>query len=515
MVFGELPDLPHLPELPARGPGRRHDRPRRRRCWSSCRSSSTPAAGGSPRDPGRDLRRTLDLLERDLDQLTEQADGYAGPVKVQAAGPWTLAAAHRPADRRPAAARPRRGPRPRRLARRGAARARRRRRRAAARRHRAAPARRAVAAGGARRARADRERPRHATGRSTEADAAARAARRWSRRSAYRSWCTAARRTCRWRCLARPAPPRPRPRPRPASRTSTRSARRSTPASACSPAPRRPGRRPTVDAPSSAEVADRVRGAVAPARLSAGAAARSRSSSHRPAGSPAHRRSTPARCWPPAGRRAGACVTTHMREYVSYRLGITVMRRFTRGRDGVIGRLTSVGRCGTERCGGQRGRCSASRTVTRSARRPSSSPSPEIEHRYGPTGPRELAGEPALVTDDTQMALAVGWALHEARRRRPRSCWSRCCASGSWPGRSARTTTAPRAAPACGRAPRWRPGCAGRRRRSSGSKGCGANMRVTPVGLVPGFDLDTLAGAGPAPGRAHARPPDRRWPPAS
>jgi ADP-ribosylglycohydrolase len=28
-----------------------------------------------------------------------------------------------------------------------------------------------------------------------------------------------------------------------------------------------------------------------------------------------------------------------------------------------------------------------------------------------------------------------------------------------------------------------------------GSKGCGANMRVAPVGLVPGYDLDTLAGA--------------------
>lgn len=28
----------------------------------------------------------------------------------------------------------------------------------------------------------------------------------------------------------------------------------------------------------------------------------------------------------------------------------------------------------------------------------------------------------------------------------------------------------------------------------AGSKGCGANMRVTPVGLVPGYDLETLAG---------------------
>ena len=30
---------------------------------------------------------------------------------------------------------------------------------------------------------------------------------------------------------------------------------------------------------------------------------------------------------------------------------------------------------------------------------------------YGPAGPRELTGNPALVTDDTQMMLAVGEAL--------------------------------------------------------------------------------------------------------
>ncbi|MFJ6674135.1 ADP-ribosylglycohydrolase family protein [Actinosynnema sp. NPDC091369] len=35
----------------------------------------------------------------------------------------------------------------------------------------------------------------------------------------------------------------------------------------------------------------------------------------------------------------------------------------------------------------------------------------EIEHRYGPGGPRDLEGDPALVTDDTQMTLAVARAL--------------------------------------------------------------------------------------------------------
>ena len=36
-----------------------------------------------------------------------------------------------------------------------------------------------------------------------------------------------------------------------------------------------------------------------------------------------------------------------------------------------------------------------------------------VEH-YGADGPRELIGDPARVTDDTQMALAVAWALHDA-----------------------------------------------------------------------------------------------------
>lgn len=91
IVFGELPDLPHLAELPARGPGA--DMIGR----SAGFLVELPVqlyAGRwqmAPR-PGQDLRRTTDLLERDLDQLTEQGDGFAGVVKVQSAGPWTLAA---------------------------------------------------------------------------------------------------------------------------------------------------------------------------------------------------------------------------------------------------------------------------------------------------------------------------------------------------------------------------------------------------------------------------------------
>ncbi|WP_433791893.1 methionine synthase [Actinoplanes sp. CA-252034] len=91
IVLGELPGLPHLPELPARGPGA--DMIGR----SAGLLVELPVQLYAGRwqiaaRPGQDLRRTTDLLERDLDQLTEQADGYSGPLKVQASGPWTLAA---------------------------------------------------------------------------------------------------------------------------------------------------------------------------------------------------------------------------------------------------------------------------------------------------------------------------------------------------------------------------------------------------------------------------------------
>ncbi|OLB77310.1 MAG: methionine synthase [Actinobacteria bacterium 13_2_20CM_2_71_6] len=89
IVFGELP-LPYLPELPARGPG------------ADMVGRTAGLLVELPVDlyagrwrlasrPGLDARRIADLLERDLDALTAQADGYAGPLKVQAAGPWTLA----------------------------------------------------------------------------------------------------------------------------------------------------------------------------------------------------------------------------------------------------------------------------------------------------------------------------------------------------------------------------------------------------------------------------------------
>jgi methionine synthase II (cobalamin-independent) len=91
LVFGELPDLPHLPELPDRGPpadmiGRAAavlvDLP----------AEIVPSGWRLTAHPGHDLRRARDLLAWDVDALEEQAEGYSGPLKVQLAGPWTLAA---------------------------------------------------------------------------------------------------------------------------------------------------------------------------------------------------------------------------------------------------------------------------------------------------------------------------------------------------------------------------------------------------------------------------------------
>jgi methionine synthase II (cobalamin-independent) len=91
VVFGELPDLPHLAELPARGPGA--DMIGR----TAGLLVEIPVQLYAGRwqiasRPGKDLRVTADLLERDLDQLTEQGDGFTGTLKIQATGPWTLAA---------------------------------------------------------------------------------------------------------------------------------------------------------------------------------------------------------------------------------------------------------------------------------------------------------------------------------------------------------------------------------------------------------------------------------------
>ncbi len=91
IVLGELPDLPHLPELPNRGPGADLIG----RTAGLLIEFPVELYAGRWRvaaHPGRDLLRTHDLRERDLDALTELGEGLTGPLKVQAAGPWTMAA---------------------------------------------------------------------------------------------------------------------------------------------------------------------------------------------------------------------------------------------------------------------------------------------------------------------------------------------------------------------------------------------------------------------------------------
>ena len=91
LVLGELPDLPHLPELPGRGvvagmTGRGVA------VLSGLAVDLQPAGWRLTGSSGVDHRRARSLLAQDLDVLEEQAQGYAGRVKVQVAGPWTMAA---------------------------------------------------------------------------------------------------------------------------------------------------------------------------------------------------------------------------------------------------------------------------------------------------------------------------------------------------------------------------------------------------------------------------------------
>lgn len=91
VVLGELPDLPYLPELPDRGPGADLVG-RTAGALVDLHVDLQPSGWRLVDRPGRDVRRTRDLAERDLDALEELAGDHQGPLKVQIGGPWTLAA---------------------------------------------------------------------------------------------------------------------------------------------------------------------------------------------------------------------------------------------------------------------------------------------------------------------------------------------------------------------------------------------------------------------------------------
>jgi hypothetical protein len=91
-VTGSFEDFPFLAELPARGPGA--DMIGRTAGMLVDLYARVEPSGWRFGDrPGRDTRRARAWLGEDLDALEEFTQGYEGPLKVQAVGPWTLAAA--------------------------------------------------------------------------------------------------------------------------------------------------------------------------------------------------------------------------------------------------------------------------------------------------------------------------------------------------------------------------------------------------------------------------------------
>lgn len=93
VVWGEV-SLPYLPEVPGRG-AHASMVGRALAVVTDLAADLQPAGWrlvGVSATPGVDQRRARSLLGQDLDTLEEHAQAHTGPVKVQLAGPWTLAA---------------------------------------------------------------------------------------------------------------------------------------------------------------------------------------------------------------------------------------------------------------------------------------------------------------------------------------------------------------------------------------------------------------------------------------
>ncbi|WP_328906009.1 methionine synthase [Streptomyces sp. NBC_00234] len=89
--FADGQGMPYLAELPARGPGA--DMTGRTIGLLVEMFGHVEPSGWRISDrPGRDTRRARSWLGEDLDALEEFTQGYEGLIKVQAVGPWTLAA---------------------------------------------------------------------------------------------------------------------------------------------------------------------------------------------------------------------------------------------------------------------------------------------------------------------------------------------------------------------------------------------------------------------------------------
>lgn len=91
-VTGSFEEFPYLAELPARGPGA--DMIGRSLGLLVDMYAHVEPSGWRVSDrPGRDSKRARSWLGEDLDALEEFTQGYSGKLKIQAVGPWTLAAA--------------------------------------------------------------------------------------------------------------------------------------------------------------------------------------------------------------------------------------------------------------------------------------------------------------------------------------------------------------------------------------------------------------------------------------
>lgn len=91
IAFAECPELPYLPELPARGA--HAELIGRSTAFLAGLAIDLQPAGWRLTDASsRDHRLAVSTLRADLDVLEEHAQGYQGTVKLSVAGPWTLAA---------------------------------------------------------------------------------------------------------------------------------------------------------------------------------------------------------------------------------------------------------------------------------------------------------------------------------------------------------------------------------------------------------------------------------------
>lgn len=115
-----------------------------------------------------------------------------------------------------------------------------------------------------------------------------------------------------------------------------------------------------------------------------------------------------------------------------------------------------------------------------------------IRQQFPPNGPQTLIGNPALVTDDTQMALAVGKALITAPLPYHRDSLSEVIREAfiEWyhdpENNRAPGVTCLTSCENLIRGLKWEQAT------NISSKGCGANMRVQPVGCLA-LDLETRA----------------------